>query len=136
MNVASDCNARLTGARTAQTAPYDRYTCHLCGNALQFHPEYQTGHPWFEHRREALAENVRRHRPYVNPEAKEARHIWQLQWYVPDARPLIYRADWHCSDCDSNYRGEHYCLTCRTIEYSQQYADVTGSTPEVTACAY
>ncbi len=28
--LALDGNGRLTGARTAQTAPYDRYTCHLC----------------------------------------------------------------------------------------------------------
>ena len=31
--LALDGNGRLTGARTAQTAPYDRYTCHLCGSA-------------------------------------------------------------------------------------------------------
>lgn len=28
--IALDGNGRLTGARTAQTAPYDRYVCHLC----------------------------------------------------------------------------------------------------------
>lgn len=33
--IALDGNGRLTGARTAQTAPYDRYTCHLCGSALE-----------------------------------------------------------------------------------------------------
>lgn len=37
-----DGNGRLTGARTAQTSPYDRHTCHLCGSALQYHPEYKT----------------------------------------------------------------------------------------------
>lgn len=37
--IALDGNGRLTGARTAQTAPYDRYVCHLCGSALQYHPE-------------------------------------------------------------------------------------------------
>ncbi|MCN8416248.1 hypothetical protein MLR11_23910, partial [Escherichia coli] len=35
--LALDGNGRLTGARTAQTAPYDRYTCHLCGSALRYH---------------------------------------------------------------------------------------------------
>lgn len=44
----------LTGARTAQTAPYDRYTCHLCGSSLQYHPEYNTERPWFEHRHDGL----------------------------------------------------------------------------------
>lgn len=134
--MALDGNGRLTGARTAQTAPYDRYRCHLCGSAMQYHPEYQTGRPCFEHCRDALTENGRRHCPYVNPEAKETRHIRQLQRYVPDARPLIYRADWHCSGCDSIYHGERYCRTCQTGEYSQKYADVTGSKQGVTACAY
>lgn len=68
--MALDGNGRLTGARTAQTAPCDRYTCHLCGSALQYHPEYQTQRPWFEHCRDALTENGRRHCPYVNPEVK------------------------------------------------------------------
>lgn len=47
--LALDGNGRLTGARTAQTAPYDRYTCHLCGSVLQYHPEYINERPWFEH---------------------------------------------------------------------------------------
>ncbi|EPB2803746.1 hypothetical protein ACRDYH_004494 [Escherichia coli] len=47
--IAFDGNGRLTGARTAQTAPYDRYTCHLCGSALRYHPQYDTERPWFEH---------------------------------------------------------------------------------------
>ena len=34
--IALDGNGRLTGARTAQRYPYDRYTCHLCGSALQY----------------------------------------------------------------------------------------------------
>lgn len=46
--IALDGNGRLTGARTAQTAPYDRYTCHLCGSVLQYHPEYITERPCFE----------------------------------------------------------------------------------------
>lgn len=134
--IALDGNGCLTGARTAQTAPYDRYCCHLCDSVLQYHPEYDTERPWFEHRHDRLTENGRDHCPYVKPAAKETRHIRQLQWYVPDARPLVYRADWPCSDCDNNYHGERYCLTCRTGEYSQQYAEVTGGTPEVTICAY
>lgn len=43
--LAFDGNGRLTGARTAQTAPYDRYTCHLCGSALRYHPQYDTERP-------------------------------------------------------------------------------------------
>ncbi|MHB6818782.1 DUF7828 domain-containing protein, partial [Klebsiella pneumoniae] len=46
--IALDGNGRLTGARTAQTAPYDRYTCHLCGSVLNYYPEYDTHRPWFE----------------------------------------------------------------------------------------
>lgn len=129
-------NGRLTGARTVQTAPYDHYCCHLCGSALQYHPEYQTERPWFEHRYDKLTENGRRHCPYVNPEAKETRHIRQLQWYVPKARPLVQRGDWYCCGCDRDYHGERYCLSCRTGEYSRKRADMAASTPEVTVCAY
>ncbi|MCJ2723447.1 hypothetical protein LLF26_24635, partial [Escherichia coli] len=44
-------------ARSAQTAPYDRYTCHLCGSALRYHPQYDTERPWFEHADEGLTEH-------------------------------------------------------------------------------
>lgn len=37
--LALDGNGRLTGARTAQAAPYAHYTCHLCGSALRYHPQ-------------------------------------------------------------------------------------------------
>ncbi len=37
------------GARTAQTTPDNRYTCHS-SSVLQYHPEYITERPWFEHR--------------------------------------------------------------------------------------
>ncbi len=47
--IALDGNGRLTGARTAQAAPYANYTCHLCGSALRYHPQYETELPWFEH---------------------------------------------------------------------------------------
>ncbi|MEM0786228.1 hypothetical protein J4U63_24660 [Escherichia coli] len=43
--LALDGNGRLTGARTAQTAPYAHYTCHLCGSALRYHPQYDTERP-------------------------------------------------------------------------------------------
>ncbi|EIG8781483.1 hypothetical protein E9T11_005399, partial [Escherichia coli] len=43
--IAFDGNGRLTGARTVQTAPYDRYTCHLCGSSLRYHPQYDTERP-------------------------------------------------------------------------------------------
>ena len=41
----SMANGRLTGARTAQAAPYANYTCHLCGSALRYHPQYETERP-------------------------------------------------------------------------------------------
>ncbi|MDM2733832.1 hypothetical protein OGY35_00265 [Citrobacter sp. Ct235] len=34
--IALDGNGHLTGARTAQIAPYDRYTCHLCNSTMQY----------------------------------------------------------------------------------------------------
>ena len=134
--MALDGNGRLTGARTAQTVPYDHYTCHLCGSALQYHPQYDSERPWFEHRHDRLTENERQHCPYVKPEAKETRHIRQLQSYIPDASPLVYRADWRCNGCDSVYHGERYCMICRTGEYSHKRAEVTGGIPEVKVCAY
>lgn len=133
--IALDGNGRLTGARTAQTAPYDRYSCHLCGSALQYHPEYNTERPWFEHRHETLTENGQQHCPYIKPDRKETRLIRQLQCYVPDASPMVYRNNWHCSRCGSDYHGERYCLTCRTGEYSQTHPDKAGRTQKFTVYA-
>lgn len=59
--IALDSNSRLTGARTAQTVPYDRHTCHLCGSILNYYPEYDTHRPWFEHATPTLTENGLRH---------------------------------------------------------------------------
>lgn len=132
--IALDGNGRLTGARTAQTAPYDRYTCHLCGSPLQYHPEYQTERPWFEHRHNTLTENGRHHCPYVRPEQKEARRIRMLRRHVPDALPLVRKAGWHCSGCGSNYHGERYCMTCRTGEYTHVLSDAEKRTVKVIAC--
>ena len=91
--IALDGNGRLTGARTAQRYPYDRYTCHLCGSALRYHPEHHTERPYFEHRSVMLTDNGRQHCPYVRPDPEEARHTQQLQPYIPDVRPLI-RCRW------------------------------------------
>ncbi len=55
--IALDGNGRLTGARTAQAAPYANYTCHLCGSALRYHPQYDTELPWFEHTDDRLTEH-------------------------------------------------------------------------------
>ncbi|HBM3260514.1 TPA: hypothetical protein OMD55_003233 [Klebsiella michiganensis] len=59
-----------------------------------------------------------------------------LRRYVPDALPLVRKADWHCSECDSDYHGEHYCLTCRTGDYSRAHSSAADQTAEVTECAY
>lgn len=130
--IALNGNGRLTGAHTAQTAPYDRYSCHLCGSPLQYHPEYQTERPWFEHWPDALTENGRQYCPYVNPELKETRIIRQLQSYVPDVRPLVYQSNWHCNGCDGDYHGER-CMTCRTGEHSHVLSDAEKRTAEVMA---
>ncbi|EAP9800563.1 putative zinc ribbon protein [Escherichia coli] len=122
--IALDGNGRLTGARTAQTAPYDRYVCHLCGSALQYHPEYGTERPWFEHQYETLTENGRQHCPYVNPEEKELKRIRRLRYLVADAQPVTLRTDWHCSNCGNDYHGERYCLTCSTGDFSNMQEKV------------
>ena len=118
--IALDGNQHLTGATTAQIYPYDRYTCHLCGSALLFHPEWGTNLPWFKHTWEDLTENGRHHCPYVRPELKEARRVRMLRRYVPDVLPLARKAEWHCSCCNSHYHGERYCLTCRTVYHSHE----------------
>lgn len=116
--IALDGNQRLTGATTAQISPYDHYTCHLCGSALVFHPEWASNRPWFEHTREDLTENRRHHCPYVRPEPKEARWIYMLRRYVSDMLPIVRKANGSCSGCNSDYHGERYCLNCRTGGYS------------------
>lgn len=115
-----DGNQRLTSATTAQISPYDRYSCHLCGSALVFHPEWDSNRPWFEHTREELTESGRHHCPYVRPEPKEARRVYMLRRYVLDVLPVARKTDWHCSGCDSDYRGERYCLSCRTGDHSHE----------------
>lgn len=118
--IALDGNQRLTGAVTAQLHLYDRYTCHLCGSALVFHPEWATNRPWFEHTREDLTENGRHHCPYVRPEPKETRRIRMLRRYVPEVLPLVCRAEWNCCGCGSDYHGERYCQNCRTGDHSTE----------------
>ena len=96
--LALDGNRRLTGARTAQTAPYDRYTCHLCGSALRYHPQYDTERPWFEHTDDGLTAHGQQC-PYVRPERREILLIKRLQQWVPDALPVVRKASWHCRQC-------------------------------------
>ena len=62
--IALDGNGRLTGARTAQAAPYANYTCHLCGSALRYHPQYDTELPWFEHTDDRLTGSNSYRMPY------------------------------------------------------------------------
>ena len=128
-----DGNGRLTSARTTQIIPYGRYTCHQCNSTKKYHPEYDTERPWFEHTVESLANNGQRHCPYVKLGLTEIRHTRQLQYDVPKVRPLVYKANWHCNGCDSDYHGERYCITCRTGEHSDVCAD-TYRMAEVATC--
>ncbi len=88
--IALDGNGRLTGARTAQAAPYANYTCHLCGSALRYHPQYDTELPWFEHTDDRLTEHGQQC-PYVRPERREIQLIKRLQQFVPDALWALLR---------------------------------------------
>lgn len=117
--LALDGNGRLTGARSAQTAPYDRYTCHLCNSALQYHPEYATECPWFEHTETGLTSNGRQYCPYANQDASEQQLTRRLQRLLPDATPRVSKADWHCTKCETSYYGECYCPACRAGDFSQ-----------------
>ncbi|ENN7016537.1 hypothetical protein ACAD17_002913 [Enterobacter ludwigii] len=55
---ANDGNGHLSGAHIVQTAPYDRYTCHLCDSKLQYHPEYIIERPWCVHTDNGLTETL------------------------------------------------------------------------------
>jgi len=114
---ALDGNGGLNGARTAQIAPYDSDTCHLCGCALQCHPEYNNECPWFEHTETGLTSNGRQHCPYANPDAGEMHLVRRLQLLHCNAAPRASKADWHCSQGAIDYYGERYCLTCSTGDF-------------------
>ncbi|ROK47800.1 hypothetical protein BFD52_23085 [Escherichia coli] len=142
--LALDSNGRLTGARTVQAAPYAHYTCHLCGSALRYHPQYDTELPWFEHTDDRLTEHGFDHCaiylliagtywfehtddrltehgqqcPYVRPERREIQLIKRLQQFVPDALPVVRKASWHCRQCHHDYYGERYCTHCQTGGFS------------------
>ncbi|MGS2021081.1 putative zinc ribbon protein [Escherichia coli] len=116
--IALDGNGRLTGARTAQAAPYAHYTCHLCGSALRYHPQYDTELPWFEHTDDGLTEHGHEC-PYVQPEHREVQLIKRLQQFVPDALPVVRKACWYCRQCRHAYYGERYCTHCQTGRFSE-----------------
>lgn len=81
-------NGRLTGARTAQTASYDRHSCHLCHSEVHYHSAYDTQRPWFEHTPDVLPE----HCPCVNPDTGEQRLVARLQRSLLDAAPTVSKA--------------------------------------------
>lgn len=75
-------NGRLTGARTAQTASYDRHS------EVHYHSAYDTQRPWFEHTPDGLPE----HCSCVNPYAGEQRLVARLQRLLLDAVPTVSKA--------------------------------------------
>lgn len=121
--LAFDGNGRLTGARTAQTAPYDRYTCHLCGSALRYHPQYDTERPWFEHTGEGLAEHGHEC-PYARPERREILLIKRLQQWVPDALPVVRKTSWHCNNVTTIIMGSSTAHTViQGVSVRRQWQD-------------
>lgn len=80
--IALDGNRRLTGSTTVQLSPYDHYSCHLCGSALIFHPEWGSNRPWFEHTWEDLTETGRG-RPMAHPN-------WTLQREASPAATMFF----------------------------------------------
>ena len=54
--LALDGNGRLTGARTAQTAPYDRYLATFAAVHSDT-PQYDTERPRFEHTDDGLTKH-------------------------------------------------------------------------------
>lgn len=56
--------------------------------------------------------------PYISPDAQELARVNTLRQFVPDAMPLVRKADWYCTKCRSDYHAEKYCTHCHTGIYS------------------
>ncbi|MBE0152425.1 hypothetical protein J8631_15160 [Serratia fonticola] len=95
--MASDGNQRLTGARTAKTAPYNR--CHLCGSTMTFHPEYHTERP------PSLNIGTARGResPDAQPERTEIRCIEMLCSYITDTQARVRKVSWCFTSSNTGY---------------------------------
>lgn len=102
--IALDDNDRLTGARTAQ-GPYDRYTCHLCGSVLQYHPEYQTERPWFEHNTQTVARNVLMNCAHLDLEVKAETRYRKLRNMLSGLDATVMTLSWYCLWCGDYYQG-------------------------------
>ncbi|ELU4387854.1 hypothetical protein QON81_004205 [Salmonella enterica] len=59
------------------------------------------------------------------------RLVKRLQWWVPQALPVVRKADWNCTNCGADYYGERYCQGCHTGEYSTEI----NTLAEETSCA-
>ncbi|MBB9361808.1 hypothetical protein FSF08_025595, partial [Escherichia coli] len=94
-------------------------TCHLCGSALRYHPQYDTERPWFEHTDEELTEHAQQC-PYVRPDRREVQLVKRLRQFVPDALPVVRKTSWHCRQCLHDYYGERYCTHCHTGSFSEE----------------
>ncbi len=117
--ISRNTQGHLISALTAQRAPDGEYRCHLCNSPLVFHRSTARSRPWFEHTDTGLSEHSRQHCPYVNVAFEEVATIEALRTFVPKVRPLVQKANWHCSGCGHAYYGEKYCLTCQCGAHSQ-----------------
>ncbi|MFU2318486.1 putative zinc ribbon protein [Rahnella sp. PCH160] len=119
--IAFNTNGRFTSVSKASLAPDGQYFCHLCSNLLKLHVAENRKSPWFEHVHiSAAASPVRKLHscPYISPDAEEVLRVTTLRQFVPDARPLVSKADRYCTRCRSDYHGEKYCTHCQTGIYS------------------
>lgn len=108
--IAINTTGRLTSARSALSAFNHQYECHLCGFPMVFHDAGAGRTPWFEH----IKPTTRRRNdcPYLSPEQEEIDRVRALRRLVPEAKPLVQKADWHCTKCMAHYHGEKYCKPC------------------------
>ncbi|WP_338628411.1 putative zinc ribbon protein [Yersinia intermedia] len=112
--IAISTTGRLTSARIALSAFNHQYVCHLCGCPVVLHDAGIGRAPWFEHIEEPISTRGRNDCPYLNPEQEEIDRVRALRRLVPEANPLVQKADWHCMKCTANYHGEKYCKPCQT----------------------
>lgn len=112
--IAISTTGRLTSARSALSAFNHQYECHLCGCPMVLHDAGTVRASWFEHIEQSVSTRRRNDYPYLSPEQEEIDRVRALRRLVPEANPLVQKADWHFTKCKAHYHGEKYCKPCQT----------------------
>ncbi|WP_072103890.1 DUF7828 domain-containing protein [Yersinia intermedia] len=110
--IAINTTGRLTSARSALSAFNHQYECHLCGCPMVLHDAGTVRASWFEHIEQSVSTRRHKYCPYTNPEQEESDRVKALRRLVPEVKPLVQKADWHCMTCAAHHHREKYCKPC------------------------